>query len=249
LCDGDRINHSGEWRDNGAPGIEGRLIAGRAGTSGGRAHGREPRFFFVVLPQLRFLGAEIGFHGGHGGAPGHQLGLGHQVVANKVCRAVIRSICCYELRFCLIQGRLGANSLAMGGTEVEVVENRQPLTCNDPIAGGHIERFDPAARHGPDAGKMELVVSDATRRRHGANQRPGFRLLDLQLHVRQLRLGEGNGGRRQRIGGSYRSSARRHGNRSGWQRTTRHKSRGYSDTDRRDTEKQTALHSRWPPRQ
>src|SRR6202008_537159 len=92
----------------------------------------------------------------------------------------------------------------MGGAEVEIVEDRQPLTCYDPIPGVYIERFDPAARHGPDARNVELIVSDATRRRHGTNQRTRPRLLDLQLQVRELRLGESNCGWQLRIGGSSR---------------------------------------------
>jgi len=78
----------------------------------------------------------------------------------------------------------------MGGTEVEIVEDRQPLICYDPIAGVYIERFDPTARHGLDAGNMELIVADATRRRHGTNQRTGLRLPDLQLQVRELLLSD-----------------------------------------------------------
>jgi hypothetical protein len=38
-CGRDRINVSGEWCDDGAAGIL-RLIAGRAGPGGGRAHGQ-----------------------------------------------------------------------------------------------------------------------------------------------------------------------------------------------------------------
>ena len=76
------------------------------------------------------LGAEIGFHGSDGGAPSLDLGLRHEFVANKVCRAVISSIGCSELRFYLIERSLGAQNPAMGGNEVEIVENRQPLACN-----------------------------------------------------------------------------------------------------------------------
>jgi hypothetical protein len=44
--------------------------------------------------------------------------------------------------------RLGAQSSAMRGTPVEIVEDRQPLTCNDPIAGADrlvpiLEKFNP----------------------------------------------------------------------------------------------------------
>ena len=57
-------------------------------------------------------------------ASGFELGLGHQVAANKVCRAVKSSTSRCELRFCLIERRLGAQNPAMGGTEVEIVEHR-----------------------------------------------------------------------------------------------------------------------------
>src|SRR6202022_1949826 len=134
-----------------------------AGARGGGAPGREPRLFLLVLPQLGFLGANIGFHARRRGTPRLEFALRHCAAADQTCRAVIRSTGSGELRLGLIQGRLGANSLAMGGTEIEIIEDRQPLTRDDPIAGVYVERLDPAARHGPDAGKMELVVSDATR--------------------------------------------------------------------------------------
>src|SRR6202008_716247 len=105
-----------------------------------------------------------------------------------------------ELRLCLTERRIGAQNPAMGGTEVEIVEDRQPLACNDPIAVVYIERFDPAARHWPDAGNMKLMVADGTCRRDRTNQRTGLRLPDLQLQVRELRLGERNLGWQLRIG-------------------------------------------------
>jgi hypothetical protein len=135
----------------------------------------------------------------------------------------------------------------MGGTEVEIVEDRQPLACYDPVAGVYIERFDPAARHGPDAGKMELIVADATRRRHGTNQRTGLRLPDLQLQVRQLRFGESNCGRQLRSGSNCRRGAHGRRDRGGRQRAARRKSGSYSDSDRRNAVEQSPPRKRQCP--
>jgi hypothetical protein len=67
------------WRNSPRSRPSSRLAAARRSRPT-RTHGREPCLFFLVLPQLGFLGANVGFHGRHRGATCRELALRHDRV-------------------------------------------------------------------------------------------------------------------------------------------------------------------------